>query len=113
LKCDKELSPDIYKFNEKLSECQAPVRNINALEAVEWTLLDFDVIVLPIWLGIKPAREVAKTYKPVLERTAKEIIPFVVIHQQLRGNPKYKMYYFYLFRELNISLQGLEAYDDM
>lgn len=109
LQKDKNM---LHKFNQELRACQTPVPNVNALEAVEWTLLDFDVIALPVWMGIEPAKEVAGAYKPVLERTAEEIIPFVAIHQQLRGDPKYKMHYLYLLRELNISLQGLEVYDD-
>lgn len=112
----KSLQKDedkLHEFNKELKACKTTVRNVNALEAVEWTLLDFDVIALPIWMGIKPAKEVARAYKPVLERTAKEIIPFVAIHQQLRGNPKYKMHYLYLLRELNISLQGLEVDNDI
>lgn len=111
----KSLSEDknmLHKFNEELRACQTPVPNVNALEAVEWTLSDFDVIALPIWMTIEPAKEVAKAYKPVLERTAEEIIPFVAIHQRLRGNLRYKMHYLNLLRNLYISLQGLEVYDD-
>ena len=109
LQKDKNM---LHKFTKELRACQTLVPNVNALEVVEWTLLDFDVIALPIWMGIEPAKEVARAYKPVLERTAEEIIPFVAIHQQLRGDPKYKMHYLYLLRELHISLRGLEVYDD-
>ncbi len=111
----KSLQKDnsmLHKFNEELGACQTPNPNVTALDAVEWTLLDFDVIALPFWMGIEPAKEVAGAYKPILERTGEEIIPFVAIHQQLRGDPKYKMHYLYLLRELNISLQGLEVHDD-
>jgi hypothetical protein len=71
--------------------------NFNALEAVEWTLLDYDIIALPLYNRIESAEEVAKIYGPVLISTAPNILPFVAIQWKLRGEDHaYKKAYLWL-----------------
>ncbi len=82
---------------------------VDALLAVESALLDFDVVALPLHLGIRSAKEIARTYSSIFEITAPIILPFVAIQQQLRGDREYKKHYLGLLKRLNIDLQGLEV----
>jgi hypothetical protein len=106
------LKEDLDKqaeFNRKLKKQKTSVDRVSALEAVELTLLDFDLLAVPFYLGIEPAQVPAEVWKNVLEATAKEILPFVAIQRQLRGDPEYKKHYLYLLNELKIDLQGLNV----
>jgi hypothetical protein len=110
----KDLSEDKNKnleFYQNLRAQPSSVDGVNAVEAVEWVMLDFDLVALPLYLGIESAREVAEAYRIVFEATAREILPFVAIQKKLRGtsDPKYKMHYLYLLSELKIPLQGFPA----
>ena len=112
----KELKEDndkLNKFNRALRNHINVVGNYNLLDAIEYTLLDFDVIALPFYLGIEPAKEVAIEYEPIIKRTAEVILPFIAIQRQLRGSqdPKYKKPYLYLLQGLKIPLQGLTVPD--
>jgi hypothetical protein len=102
-------------FNQELKEQGTSVHGISALEAVELTLLDFDLLAVPLCRRIEPARDAAEAWKIVLEATATEILPFVAVQRQLRGSsdPEYKKHYLYLLHELKIDLQGLNVPGDL
>ena len=91
---------NVNQFNEMLMSKPTPVDGINARDAVELTLLDFDIIALPFSMRIESTREVAKAYKTVLETTAQVISSFVEIQMKLRGDPNYKIHYRNLLEEL-------------
>jgi hypothetical protein len=97
------------ELSQELKNQTTSVPGVSALEAVELTLLDFDLLAIPVYRGIEPAQDAAESWKIVLEATAKEILPFVAIQRQLRGDPEYKKHYLYLLNELKIDLQGLNV----
>jgi hypothetical protein len=99
------------ELSQELKNQTTSVPGVSALEAVELTLLDFDLLAIPVYRGIEPAQDAAESWKIVLEATAKEILPFVAIQRQLRGSsdPEYKKHYLYLLNELKIDLQGLNV----
>jgi len=78
-----------------------------ALEAIEQTLADFDMIALPLSLGIEAAKKLAEAYKPMLERTAEPLLAFIAVHRQLRGEPKYREPYIQLLKFNRINTFGL------
>jgi hypothetical protein len=117
------LKPDraiLQAFIEKLGEQSTTIKHpikdnkkVSALEAVEWALLDFDMIAVPSCMRVGAAKEVAKAYKPVLERTAEDILPFVAIQGKLRGDPGYKEHYLRLLERLRILRKfGIKSYSD-
>jgi len=97
----------VEDFNQSLYTIQNVVDNYSALDAVEMILMDFDILAVPFWLKIKSARKCAKAYFPVLLHTARVLMPFIGIQQQLRRKQKpperyYKSFYLCLLRELGI-----------
>jgi hypothetical protein len=105
------LRKDISKLSEfnKRLDYDSPVKGVVINEAVEFTLSQFDLVALPVWMDIKAAKEAAKAYRSVLEATSHPILPFVAIQQQLRGDPKYREHYLRLLQHLDIPLQGLSV----
>lgn len=99
------------EFNKKLKDIQSDIAGISALEIVEFILLDFDLLAVPFYRGIKSVRDAAEAWKTVLETTAKEILPFIAIQQKLLDDPKYKMHYLHLLRELNVKNADLEKFE--
>lgn len=115
----REDNDQLLKFNAELDSHPASFRgyrsiDVSALDAVEQTLVDFDLIAIPYSLGINSAKKLAEAYEPVLRRTSTAILPFVAIQLMLRGSndPGYKRYYLYLLKELKIPLQGIPAPDN-
>ncbi|MBI4287581.1 MAG: hypothetical protein HY671_04015 [Chloroflexi bacterium] len=106
----KENVSKIREFNDRL-------RNEGAsrpLEAVEQVLLDFDIVAIPLIMDIESAKEIAQAYRPIFERTAPAILPFVAIQMRLRGNSdrRYKEHYRKLLQKMGIDLQGIEVPTD-
>jgi len=102
-------SPDktVEDFIQSLNKIQNVVDNYSALDAVEMILMDFDILAVPFWLKIESAQKCAKAYTPVLLHTARVLMPFIGIQQQLRRKKKlperyYKSFYLCLLRELGI-----------
>lgn len=115
----REDSNKVVEFNTRLDLQPALFRGVtsidmSALDAVEQTLMHFDMIALPYSLKIESAEKLAQAYEPVLRRTASAILPFVAIQLKLRGSndPGYKRYYLYLLERLGIPLQGIRAPED-
>jgi hypothetical protein len=93
----------LREFNKELQERGPYIGTVSAHEAVERILSDFDIISLPVWMGVKSAFEVAEVYKPVLRSTAELILPFVAIQRSLREHDsQYKEHYLYLLKKLRI-----------
>jgi len=106
----EEDSSKLDEFNERLGRSR-PVegKDVSILEAVEFTLTAFDLIAVPVYLKNKAAKEAAWAYWGILDRTSRDILPFVAIQKQLRGcdDKVYKIHYLQLLKIMNISLQGL------
>jgi hypothetical protein len=113
-----ELDEDEMKhqqFTESLKEKETGIPGINALEAIEWTMNDLDMVALPFFLNVEPAKKIAEVYRSVFYATAKIILPFVAIQKKLRGekDKPYRMPYLCLLeelgilKELKIDLQGI------
>lgn len=107
----RESEKELTKFNTDLTRFKSDDGSYTALDAVERTLLDFDLIGLAVCMGIESAMKIAEAYRPVIQRTAKEILPFVAIQKQLRAgsDPEYKKHYLCLLRKLGIDTQGVEV----
>lgn len=97
--------------NDTLSrELLERLRGANGLlGAVEGTLADFNMIAIPVHLKVKAALEVGRAWKPVLERTAPLLIPFIAVQRQLRDDPDYMKHYIFLLRKLDIRCPELDA----
>lgn len=101
-------SEKLHRFNKKLRMNPYPLptpkgkEDVTFLEIVERTLLPFDAIAVPFCEGIESAARAAVLYRPILERTAGHIIPFVAIQIKLRGEPNYKLHYLCLLYALCI-----------
>ena len=78
-----------------------------ALEAVEHTLLSFDVLSIPVCEGLESARRAADAYRDLIARTAPHILPFVALEGTLRGNKDYQPHYLGMLETLGI-LKELE-----
>ncbi len=94
------------KFKQELARRQSGVPDANAREAVEYLLLDMDLLAIPIWLGIRAAENVTRAYKPVLENTARAALPFVLLEGKLRAEEDYKFHYLYMLLKLGY-LEGV------
>jgi len=96
---------DAADFNEKLRN-DANLKTHKPLEKVERVLLDFDIIDVPLYMGVEITWEVAKAYRVVILKTSKALLPFMEIQRRLRGqeDPSYKMHYLYLLDKLMIPL---------
>ncbi len=104
---EKNRKEMLRQFREKLQSKSTSVKveNVDALQAAELTLLDFDKIAVPYCLGNRSAKKIAKAYRPVIEKTAPILLPFVEIQEKLRGkDDHYKWHYRYLLQKFNISL---------
>jgi len=108
----QELPSDVRTFNRQLDQDEMVKgdprfggrerKYENALETVESVLADFDIIGLPLWEGVEAATTALDAYRPVIERTAPLILPFVVIQVRLRKDPHYKKHYFFMLKKLGI-----------
>ena len=94
----------LRKFNKHLEGRPSGIPDINALDAVEGALRDLDIIAIPFFEGVKPAIAAAEAYKPIISKTAGELLPFVVIHKKLRGStdPNYKRDYLHMLLKMEI-----------
>ena len=102
---EKNQKKMLLQFREKLKSKSTSVKNVDALQAAEMTLLDFDKIAVPYCVGNRSAKTIAKAYQPVIEKTAPILLPFVAIQVKLRGKDDcYKRHYRYLLQKFNISL---------
>ncbi|MBW2097085.1 MAG: hypothetical protein JRI80_19690 [Deltaproteobacteria bacterium] len=102
---------DLEEFNERLEDVRKEtplpgVEAFNPLQAVEWTLLDFHMVALPVYMGIESAWQMAEAYRPTLGRISEKILPFIEIQRELRGDsdPEYMKHYLHLLDKLLIEL---------
>jgi hypothetical protein len=92
--------PEFKRVVKNVSKESEPIDLVNRV------LVDFDIIALPIHMGVEPETtwKLAKAYKEVLRNTAKALIPFVDIQTRLRGDAPYREPYLYLLDKLMIPL---------
>jgi hypothetical protein len=98
-------------FIDELRNKETSIDKVKALEAVESTLLDFDLLAVPYYRNIEAVKDAAEMYKNVFQATAEKILPFVAIMQRLRcdRDPYYKKHYICLLEELGINTQGISV----
>ncbi len=98
----KENPAQRTSFERQLTATVPSGKPFTALEAVESTLRDFDIIALPVYLGVGSAKQLAAAYRSDLQRTADAVLPFVAIEKRLRGSsdPDYKKHYLKLLQQL-------------
>lgn len=99
------------QFNRLLSEEDGPDADMDALEAVEKALMDCDIIAVPLFLDKKNtyAQRLSEAYRSVLLKTGEVSLPFIAIHQQLRGDPCYKDGFLELLNGLNPKSEPLRG----
>jgi hypothetical protein len=103
----------LRRFNEQLDKVSIdlkPGQDNSALSVVERVLLSLDAIALPATLKINSAQEATKAYKPIFEKTARHILPFVAIQMRLRGDRLYKWHYLRVLDQLAI-VESLKSVD--
>ncbi len=108
------MKNDIAKndFTTALSKVQlemTPGVYINALDAIETTLLDLDLFAVPFYMKIKSAMHATIQWKSVLEDTSKDLIGFIDIMQRVRNDQKYKRHYLYMLHSLKIDIGSIKA----
>ena len=100
-------STKLEALNQNLEEKRiSTYENYSSLSAVESVLTEFDIIALPFDNKIESAIGAAKVWKGVLSKTAKSILPFVILQKKLRGDD-YKSHYIDMLRSLKIDLMGI------
>lgn len=107
----KLLSGDLRKDHGDKEEFDVKLRNlsteiesfkVNALEAVESTLADFELIAVFVYTKLEPAKEVVEVFGNLVLSTAPVILPFVAIQRQLCGqrDPRHRISYLRLLKEI-------------
>jgi hypothetical protein len=107
----------VKTFNKLLSEygiADPKLEGYTALDAAEMVFLDFDSIILPYWSNIRAAKELVRSYKPVLKKTAESLLPFMGKQLELRGksDPEYNWPYFCMLKKSGISKE-VRGYEDI
>jgi hypothetical protein len=116
-KSDKPEKDKLKTFNMLLNKCRIAdpkLKGYTALDAAEMVFLDFDLIILPYWSDIGVAKELVRSYKPVLKKTAESLLPFMGKQLELRGksDPEYNWPYFCMLKKSGI-LQEVRDLEDI
>lgn len=98
----KKNNEDLNTFNNLLADRKGQNDMPSPLDVVERILLDFDILGLLHKRKNHIAQEYIKDFFPVLERSARYVVPFVLVQRALRGFPQYKEHYMQLLEHLKI-----------
>ena len=73
----KSVKAKLTSVNTESTNADISAEDISALEAIELTLMDFDLVAVPFDMRIGTARKLADRWKPVITATAEHIVPFI------------------------------------
>ncbi len=91
--------------------CTSSTERHRAMQKAERVIGDVEMLAIPLLVDVKNpiVLAVARQYRPVIERSAEPLLPFIAVQMALRGSsdPYYKAAYLQLLETLNIEHDGL------